>query len=37
MVPYVDEVVAVTVMHVLLFVSHVCLLGECDGDDNAGV
>ena len=28
MVPY---VVAVTVMHVLLFVLHVCLLRECDG------
>ena len=31
MVPYVDEVVPVTVMHVLLFVLHVCLLRECDG------
>ena len=30
-VHYVDEVVAVTVMHVLLFVLHVCLLRECDG------
>ena len=30
-VPYVDEVVAVTVMRVLLFVLHVCLLRECDG------
>ena len=29
-VPYVDEVVAVTVMRVLLFVLHVCLLRECD-------
>ena len=29
MVPYVDEVV--TVMRVLLFVLHVCLLRECDG------
>ena len=28
MVPYVDKVVAVTVMRVLL---HVCLLRECDG------
>ena len=28
-VPYVDAVVAV--MHVLLFVLHVCLLRECDG------
>ena len=31
LVPYVDEVVAVTVMRVLLFVLHVCLLIECDG------
>ena len=31
MVPYVDEVVAVTVMRVLLFVLHVFLLRECDG------
>ena len=31
MVPDVDEVVAVTVMRVLLFVLHVCLLRECDG------
>ena len=31
MVPYVDEVVAVTLMRVLLFVLHVCLLIECDG------
>ena len=30
-VPYMDEVVAVTVMRVLLFVLHVCLLRECDG------
>ena len=30
MVPYVvGEVVAMTVMHVLLFVLHVCLLREC--------
>ena len=29
-IPYVDEVVAVTVMRVLLFVLHVCLLRECD-------
>ena len=34
-VPYVDEVVDVTVMCVLLFVLHVCLHRECDG--NAGV
>ena len=31
MVPYVDEVVLVTVMRVLLFVLYVCLLRECDG------
>ena len=30
-VPYVDAVFAVTVMRVLLFVLHVCLLRECDG------
>ena len=29
MVPYVDALVAVTVMHVLLFVLHVCLLRDC--------
>ena len=33
MVPYVvAAVVAVTVMHVLLFVLHVCMLRECEGD-----
>ena len=31
MVPYVDAVVAVTVMRILQFVLHVCLLRECDG------
>ena len=31
MVPYVDEVVAVTVMRILLFVFHACLLREGDG------
>ena len=31
MVPYVDAVVAVTVIRVLLFVLHVCLLREYDG------
>ena len=31
MVPYVDAVVAVTVMRVLLFVVHVCMLRECEG------
>ena len=30
-VPYVNVVFAVTVMRVLLFVLHVCLLRECDG------
>ena len=37
MIPYVDAVVAVTVMRVLLFVLHVCMLRECEGDGNAGV
>ena len=31
MVPSVDAVVDVTVMCLLLFVLHVCLLRECDG------
>ena len=31
MVPYVDAVVGVTVMFVLLFVLHVCMLRECEG------
>ena len=31
MVPYVDTMVGVTVMRVLFFVLHVCLLRECDG------
>ena len=35
--PYVDAVVAMTVMSVLLFVLPVCMLRECDGDGNAGV
>ena len=30
-VPYVDAVVAVTVMRVLLCVLQVCMLRECDG------
>ena len=30
-VPYVDAVVAVSVMHVLLFVLHVCMMRECGG------
>ena len=29
LVPYVDVVVAVTVMRVLLFVLHVCMLRKC--------
>ena len=37
MVPYVDAVVAVTVIRVLLFVLHVCMLRECEGDGNVGV
>ena len=32
-----DAVVAVPVMRVLLFVLHVCMLRECEGDDNSGV
>ena len=31
MVPYAYAVVDMTVMRVLLFVLHVCLLRECDG------
>ena len=31
LVPYVDAVVTVTVMRVLLFVLHVCMLRECKG------
>ena len=31
MAPYVDAVIAGTVMRVLLFVLHVCLMRECDG------
>ena len=31
MVPYVDAVVAVTVMYVLLFVLHVRMMRKCDG------
>ena len=30
-VPYVGAVVAVTVMHVLLFVLHVTMMRECEG------
>ena len=36
MVPYGDSVVAVTVIRVLLFVLHVCILKECEGEGNAG-
>ena len=31
MLPYADEVVAVTVVRPLLFVLHVCMLRECEG------
>ena len=31
MVPYVDAVVPATVMRVLLFALHVCMLRECEG------
>ena len=37
MVPYVDEVVTVTVLRVLLLVLHVCMLRECKGNGIAGV
>ena len=30
-------VVVITVMRVLLFVLHVCMLRECEGEDNADV
>ena len=36
MVPYVDSVVDVTVIRVLLFVLHVCILKEGEGEGNAG-
>ena len=32
MVPYVDAMVAVTVMCVLLFVLYVCMLRKCNGE-----
>ena len=32
-----SAVVAVTVMHVLLFMLHACALRECEGDGNAGL
>ena len=32
-----SAVVGVTVMHILLFVLHVCVMRECEGDGNAGV
>ena len=35
--PYVDALVAVTVIRVLLYVLHVCMLRECEGDGNADV
>ena len=31
MVPYLDAVLVATVMRVLLFVLHVCMLRECEG------
>ena len=37
MVPNVDAVVAVTVIRVLLFVLHVYILRECEGEGNADV
>ena len=37
MVPYVDALVAVTMMRVLLFVLRVCMLRGCECDGNAGV
>ena len=37
LVPYVDAVVVVSMMRVLLFVLHVCMLRECEGDGNAVV
>ena len=37
LVPYVAVVVAVTVIYVMLFVLHVCMLRECEGDRNVGV
>ena len=32
-----DAVVAVTMLHVLLFVLHACMLRECEGNSNAGL
>ena len=37
LVSYMDAVVAVTVVRVMLFVLHVCMLRECDSYGNAGV
>ena len=37
LVPYVTVVFAVTLVRVLLFVLHVCLLRQCKGDGNDGV
>ena len=37
MVPYVHAVVAVTVMRVVLFVLHVCMLRECEGAMVTGI
>ena len=37
MVTYVDAAGAVTVMRVLFFVLHACMLRECDGNGNSGM
>ena len=37
LIPYLSAVVTVTVMRVLLFVLHVCMMRECESDGNAGV
>ena len=37
MVPYVDAVVVVTVMRILLFVLHVCMLREWEGASVTGM
>ena len=37
MVPYVDVVVAVTVICVLLCVLHVCMLRQCDSNVGVGM
>ena len=37
LVPYVNVVIAVTVMHVLLFVLNVCMVRGCVGNSNAAM